>query len=268
MFWLVLLISEIVLEIVVTALFPLSRGYFFNQLAGYTAYIWIGIGLMYLNSLGFDLLQSVKGYFVNRVMLNKRSLKTFSLFNIDFNTVTNTAQRIQEDIKLMYLNSITAKTEYVISGGILVCILLANLHQPLLLLSASIYAIVSIGIAFLFKPKMIHAEKIVQNSEADFRTTLRIDSFYDTQSANIEAAKIRRNYSIFSKVQNSLVLVLPYIILLPLYIAKTITMGDLVGAATTFGLIVVNADILISMFPIYTIAKASEERVNELIKED
>ena len=74
----------------------------------------------------------------------------------------------------------------------------------------------------------------------------------------------RTKYLLFTKLQNGLLLVIPYIVLIPQYFNNKITIGVLMRHSATFDLIVVNATILLSLYPILIAGLASDLRVKEM----
>lgn len=271
MIWLVLLIIEILIESIATALMPVTEGNFINSLNKLDPIhvIYLNLALYFIMRFVYYICQAFKDYCVILYSQYLREKKTNNLI-INNQTVDNIPQRIQEDIKLMYFNQVTVYTEYVISAIIFVALLIINYQHKFLVLSALAYGIISLGIAYMFNAKMKYAEKIVQKSEADFRSNLSEYlsgipfSFGSVLFSNIQAANIRLGYKLFTKLQGGLIILLPYLLLLPSFLAKEISMGDMVQQALVFGLLVVNFDIAISMFPYLTQGRASEERVKEL----
>ncbi len=267
------LLIGILLEVLLTVILPITRSALYDSLASRSASIYYFSGILFLNVISLEGLQSLKGYIVLRVSLMTRQIKTHAVHQLEHlkeSPITNIAQRIQEDIKLSYFNRITAYTEYVISGLILVYLLIVNLHYPSLLIAALVYAVISVGVAYLFNGRLKQAEVIVQNTEADLRNELRvlgISSFQDAQHANIKAGKIRLGFALFTKTQMSILTVLPFVLLAPLLLEHTISFQEIMERSTTFGLIVVNAAILVSMYPIMIQGKASEQRVSDLEKQ-
>lgn len=262
--WLSLLLVEIILEAAFTALIPKSQQYFFNLLGHFSHNIYYGLLFYFFMRFGYDICQAIKPYLQIRYSQILRESKTTALLGSELNQVDNVPQRLQEDIKLMYLNQITVYTEYTISGIIFFVLLIYTKDHPILVGCAILYAIISLALTYLFNPKMIYAERIIQKSEADFRKELSIKNLLEVIGYNIISAKIRLVYQLFTKLQGGLVLVLPYLFLLPAYVNKQLSLGDLIAQSSIFGLIVVNFDILIAVFPLLTQGKASKERVLEL----
>lgn len=263
----IVLILIIIAEALLTSLLPYSKGEFYSSLETKVLIVTYLV-YFFINSFGIDLVQSVKGYCVTRFALKKRAEHTDYLVKKEIKRkrdIDNVPQRIQEDIKLMYTNRYLVTVEYFISGLILVGIVVFNLNHYWLIGSALLYACITIGIAYLFNGKLIGAEKQVQKTEANFRKNhLVMDVFGLANKASLLAAKINLHFTVFTKLQNAIVLVLPFILLLPGYLSGSIEFGDLIKIATMFQLIVCNANVLISLFPKLVIGKASKERVEEL----
>jgi ABC-type uncharacterized transport system fused permease/ATPase subunit len=279
--WLAILGTFILSEAILTGLLPISRGYLFDLLSTKSGPIWTAIILYFFNYFFLDFCQSLKGYIVLKVSLFYRTIRTKTLYkdflrsklvgikNLNEYLPSNSPQRIQEDIKLSYVSRITVWVEYIISGIILVQLFLQNIHQPLLVAFALGYAVISVYIAIKFNPRLTRAEKMVQQEEASYRTKLS-DNILDITGLNVanqaclKSKMIQTEYLLFTKLQLGMVAVLPYVILIPQLLAGTMTLGDVVAHQATFGLIVVNASVLIQLYTVYVQGKASEERVKEI----
>jgi ABC-type uncharacterized transport system fused permease/ATPase subunit len=255
-----------------TGLLPVSRGHLFSLLSNKSAItvIWLALFWYFLNYFTIDLFQSFKGYIVLKVSLWYRNLRTEAVIRNFQNTeATNIPQRIQEDIKLSYNSRIEVWCEYLIAGLILVQLFLLNLNEPILVICALVYAIISVLIAIRFNPRLTRAELMSQQAEACFRTSLvsnltDISLLGPTNITLMKAARLRLEYLLFTKLQLGLVAVLPYIILIPKLLNGSIDLGLLMRHQSTFGLIVINAAILIQMYPKLIQGNASELRVNEV----
>lgn len=263
--WLIFLGIEIFLEIFLTCVLPWTKGYFFNLLTIKAALI-SGLFIYFGNLFLLDVLQNYKPYLIIRYGMIKREQLTYPFFghDIDHNKLDNPHQRIQEDIKLAIMNSLTVYTEYMISAFIVLWMIVASRHNIILLSSALIYSAIVIIIAYIFQPRMLLTEKEVQRTEADFRTNLGPVTLYNTITANIASGSIRLWFGNFSKAQNAILTVLPFIVLFPIYMKNKMSLGDIMVIATTFQVLVVNVTVLVQMFPTLMQAKASQERLLEL----
>jgi ABC-type uncharacterized transport system fused permease/ATPase subunit len=274
-------------EAIFTGLLPVSRGHLFSLLSSKLPGIWIALLLYFLTYFAIDFFQSFKGYMVLKVSLWYREIRTSSivehikfrdnsrepedyLWSLKHCLPSNTPQRIQEDIKLSYWSRIEVWCEYIVSTVILMQLFLLNLSEPTLIICALIYASVSVFIALKFNPRLTTAEISSQQAEACFRTSL-VASITDigllsfVNSTLMKAARIRTEYLLFTKLQLGIVAVLPYAILIPKLMSGSMDLGTLVKHQATFALIVVNAAVLIQMFPKLIQGKASETRVKEII---
>ncbi len=261
----VVLVSESVL----TGFLPHTRGYLFELLGAKAGPIWLAIFIYFINYLFLSFFQSIKAYVVLSFSLIFRSDRTRSISKLNIKNVSNVSQRIQEDIKWSYHERITVWCEYLISGTILIQLIILNLSQPILVISSIGYAILSVCIAMRFNPRLTYAEKLVQDKEATFRAALSINflnvvGLKDANKASMKAGAIRMQYYLFTQMQFGLINVLPYIVLVPKLLSGEIDLGELVKHQATFALIVVNAAILIQLYPRLIQGRASEERVKEL----
>lgn len=269
-----ILAAIVVGEAITTGLLPFARGHLFSLLTLKTGPILLALVFYFLNYFTIDFFQSVKGYVVLKTALYYRNIRTHDVFlslkKVDAKHLpSNSPQRIQEDIKLSYVQRITVWTEYGISSLILVQLLILNCKEIALIIFALGYAIVSILIAIKFNPRLTRAEIGVQQAEANYRTGLAasiLDITGQTMAnkASLASKWIQTEYLLFTKLQLGLVAVLPYAFLLPKLLNGTMDLGQLVQHQASFALIVVNAAVLIQLYPILIQGKASEHRVKEV----
>jgi ABC-type uncharacterized transport system fused permease/ATPase subunit len=274
--WVGGLVVIIVAEALLTGIIPLTRSELYGELAKGSTLIYLMAAYAFVNIFVLEAIQAVKGYVVLRASLKARETRTHAVClgltnrTSDAEIVPNAPQRVQEDIKLSYINRYTAWSEYFISGIILVYLIAVNWDHTSLILASLVYSVISIAIAYLFSPRLTEAEKHVQRTEAEFRdslvTSLTPIGLNPAQEANIKAGKIGLHFNLFTKLQGSVLQILPFVLLTPALVAGGITFQEIMEHANTFSIIVVNAAILISIFPVLIRGKASEERVKELHK--
>lgn len=261
----VVLVLVLIAEAILTGILPLSSGLLFGYLNTKNPLIWYGVAAYFFNYVVIDMVQAIKPFVEAKVALLHRTDRTHRVINNKGATgVTNRSQRVQEDIKLSYFNRITVYSEYFVSALILVQLLCMNLDYPILILLALLYAGISIFIAVKFNPKLTNAEKTVQSTEADFRTYLSQSALRGANDATIKAARVRSEYFLFTKVQSGVMQILPFIILIPMYMSGIIDLGTVMKHQATFALIVLNAAVLIQYYAVYIAGNASEQRVKEL----
>ncbi len=144
------------------------------------------------------------------------------------------------------------------------------MHIPLLLTGALVYSAISVVLAMKFNPKLKRVEILEQKAEASFRHKLygclSPAGLIGANKACLMAARTRMSYRLFTKFQLAVMTILPYIALIPALLDGNLTLGELVRHSSTFGLIVVNASILISLYPLWVKSIASKIRVSELFK--
>jgi hypothetical protein len=258
----------VLVEIAATTLLPWTKGNFFQLLEALQPSVWVALGVMGINYFALELTQAFKQFMVTVASLKGRTEPTHELKHLR-EKMPCAPQRIQEDIKLFYQNSINVYTEYAISLGIVLGLASLHLHSPLLLFGAGLYTAISLGIVRFFNPSMRKAENIVQSTETALRDKLRetteIDSeFNAVVYKGIVAGKIRLNFTLFSRLQNILLTIFPYLVLTPLFLSGTINLGQFMEISSTFSLLVLNASILIYLYPQLTTALACSDRIKTL----
>lgn len=270
-----LLIIILVGESLLTGLIPHTKGHLFELLSNKDIGVWVALLIFGGNLFILDGFQSFKAYVILKTSLLFRAEETKRVATLKLKEIANTAQRIQEDIKLIYLSRFTVLAEYFISGTIVIQLMIMNYQFPLLICTALVYAGISVLLALLFNPRLTLAEKSVQAAEATFReqvgnssqvgnNALDIALLGDTNKANMMAGKIRLHYTLFTRMQLGILAVAPFVALIPGYLAGLYSFGEVITHQSTFSLIVVNAAILIQCYPTLIQGRASKERVKEL----
>lgn len=269
--YLILLILIIISEAVITGIIPIYRSDLYGALSNKTPQIYEAILYCFIVYFFCDFFQSIKSFFVLKVALKFRTQRTIKVAGIQLlkpSDLDNIPQRIQEDIKISYVNRITVLCEYFISSTIVAQLIYLNRDEPKLILAAAIYTILSVLIAITFNPKLTATEKEVQKGEASFRSSLaaglNFTSLVVANQSSINAAKVRTGYLLFTKLQLGILTMLPFIILAPALINGTMDFATMMKHQGTFSLLVVNAAILISMYTTLIQGKASEQRVKEI----
>lgn len=266
-----LLCFWILAEAILTGCIPYAKGHLFNSLTNKdSSTVWMYLFIYGINIFGIDFFQAIKPYIILKCSLWYRTARSKLIVKLDLNKdLDNIPQRIQEDIKLSYNQRITVWAEYIISGIILVQLMWINRSMPVLIGWALLYAVFSVGIAYLFNPRLTKAEIDIQQQEADFRASL-IKNVRDISLLNsvngyvLRATRMRTEYLLFTKLQLFMVAMLPYVIMIPKLLDNSISFGTMVEHQSTFGLIVVNAAILVQMYQQLIQGKASEKRVREI----
>lgn len=265
------LLINIFIEIGLTCLVPFSKGHFFNVLElKLQSALLLALVFYFGNIVILDLSQTLKPYLIIQVAQNYRAISLNKFKNITkYLHIQAFPQRIQEDIRLYWQNKLTIISEYIISFGIILYLVISNYTQVKLIIASIIYSLVCIYLAYIFKSKLVQKEKAVQQEEAAFRinlSKLEFKGFKEAIVANLQAARIKLGFGTVTTLQKNLMLILPYIFFLPFYMNGTMSLGLLMQQATIFDLLVLNFTIVINMFPLVTQTIASKERIEELTK--
>lgn len=276
---LLLLLTVITVEITATVLIPVWREYFFDGVEAKDYEIFIS-GLWYFAGLmvAFVLSQGFKNYAIQKLGLEWRTGLTRMLESRwkaqlpAKAAVDNPDQRIQEDTNIASMLALELVAEVVISASIIFGIVWTM--SPDLLIASSIYTVVICVIAACFHRPMINREKTLQRAEADYRFKLA-SIVADGKDRNTEMKyngvvihyrrliNVTLGFSLFSRAKNNLMNLVPLLMLVPMYFADEIGFGAIMKGVSQFDLLVINATILIILYPKVTKALASYERIQE-----
>jgi vitamin B12/bleomycin/antimicrobial peptide transport system ATP-binding/permease protein len=277
--WLLIaaLLALIGIEIAATVAIPQWRGFFYDGIEAKNHSIYIE-GLWYFAalSLAFIVSQGFKQYTVQKLGLVWRTALNDTLLarwrasgrvNLD-----NPDQRISEDTNLASSLFLELAVEVIISAAIIVG-LIGSMSVTLIYMSAA-YAVGVTVLAYLFHRPLIDREKALQRAEADYRYNLALTAsgqpegdfkgLYEFVIAKYtRLINITLGFNLFSRTKGSVLSIVPLIMLVPLYFEGHISFGDIMKGAGQFDLLVINATILVVMYPRVTKALASYERIKE-----
>lgn len=278
------LVVLIAVEIVATVSIPAWRKYFFNgvEAKDYAVYVK---GMWYFAALmsAFVVSQGFKQFAIQRLALVWRSALTKILAKKYMRTLTtsntsadNPDQRIAEDTNIASVLAIELVVEVIISASIIVG-LVGHMSSTLLYLSA-IYTAVIVALALFFHRPMVDSEKALQRAEADYRFKLATivgnskkastKALFNTVMDRFKRLiNVTLAFNLFSRAKGNFMNLIPYALLIPMYFANDIGFGEVMEGVAQFDLLVINATILIILYPRVTKALASYERINEFYKE-
>lgn len=257
----------LLIEIVLTCLIPTGKEYFFDKLQLHSKQAWIGLFFYVGILLALSIVQTLKPLLTTYVANTKRFILTNQYFQLG-KDVINRDQRIQEDIKIYTSKSTAVYCEYIISFSIVVFLIFQNIHQIFLIVASIVYSVICIGAAYLYKYKLIQAEKDIQQVETDFRNHARsnnLETLAFVLKTNIKNSVIKFSYGICVQVQSGVMTLLPFMYLLPAFLLNRITLGAMMNKASIFELLVVNMAIIVNMWPSLMQSVASHDRVKELL---
>lgn len=275
-----LLLIVIAAEVSATSLFPYARQYFFSMIENkQVSLFWHAIGLMVFVSIALVISQSLKTWLGGLISLNMRIALTNILSkewtkSPHVENADNPDQRISEDTRLSTDLMLSNYIEMAISGAIVIIMIIqASMHHHMIWLAVG-YIALSLAIAKLFRKPLITREIDVQRSEATFRRSLvDIHQGHDDSSSKNKFGEViknvtsiitlTRNYNMFGKFQEQMMYIVPYIVLVPMYLNGVITFGEVMGMSGVFDLLVLNATIIIKLYPNITKSAASWRRIVE-----
>ena len=268
-------------EIVATVLIPVWREYFYNGIEAKSWDVFITGIWYYIALVGtFGLMQGFKYFIGHRLSFTFRRGLTLLLENkwkknlnvkADFD---NPDQRIQEDTQIATELASEVLVEVIISVSIVVGLVWQMWGNNLLFGLALGYTLLAAAIAALFHRKMVDSEKDYRRAEADYRFTLASTSmkakwnptetvFENVKTQYMYMTKVLMGFSIFSRLKSSFMTLVPLLVLVPMYFAGDIKFGEIMKGVAQFDLIVINATILIILYPKITKILAGYERIKE-----
>ena len=284
-FWGTLLLVEIILEVAVTVPIPQVRGWstatviqkdlnmFLPALIAFgatmTAFsIFSGLKTMMLGRVIMSLRVGLSKLTMKKWVVSRREDQEMALDNID--------GRIAEDIRLGLEQFLELAIEIIISLLIVIGLVFSMVHQPLLLGVGVIYILFTLIISRRFQGPMVKVRTLLQEREQTLRDGLNRyrhgqgdNSFKDNLSAlkphYVHRMDLKGLFNMFFKFQNVALYAVPLLILFPHYVAGDITDSQLFASITAFDLLVINATIILQYFPPLMDAKASWNRVKEIV---
>lgn len=276
------LLSILVTEIVLTCLIPAWRESFYNilNLKKQSLFTETLIYFMLLMT-GLGFVQGLKVWvgqllsFQFRIATSKLLLKTWVKGK---QVVSNYTQAQTEAIRNATELYLEIAVEVFISASIVIMLIIANLHNTPILVAALIYTVAASALAALFNKPLINADIGAQNSEGLYREAISDiangngdfsskGKFILLMTTYYRYIKVVMYYTLFSRIKGSLASLIPYVLLGSAYFAGSITLGVFMAGVATFELIVINATILVVLYPKLTKARASYKIVQTFYKE-
>ena len=276
--WSVGLLLIVALEITLTVVIPEWRNLFFNVLETKAQDQFISslvlFGLL-MGGLGF--VQGVKVWVGQKISFMVREAQTKYMFRKWVHgdrTAPHYTQAMTEAVRNSTEIYLEILVEITISAAIVIALILANLSNPLILATAIGYTVLVSLIAVLFNRPLISKDMQWQRDEGLFRENLtniangQNDYSYSSKwnavaSSYAKYIRTLMNYTLFTRMKGSLSALIPYVILSIPYFAGTLTLGGFMAGVATFELIVINATIVMMLYPKLTKARASKTIIKE-----
>lgn len=202
----------------------------FSGLAG----ILVGIGAyagVYANLLAFSIREGLTKY----------------VLGFDLRIPEPKGQRIQEDLK-KFGELITELGLALLRAGLKLPIFLAVVVSLTHWYTGAILLIATIGGTYLTKlvgNKLVRLQAIQETNEADFRSKPTITMFLPVKLKFMQINKKLKLLLLTQSGLDQVFVLLPFMLLMPLYIAKTITMGAFFQSVNALGKVIESLLVLI-----------------------
>lgn len=276
--WSVALVVIIGIEIFLTVVIPEWRNLFYNVLETKAQSEFVSSLVLFgLLMGGMGVVQGIKVWAGQKISFMVREAQTKYMFRKWVHgdrTAPHYTQAMTEAVRNSTEIYLEILVEIVISLAIVIALIIANLHNPLILATSIIYTATVSIVAMLFNKPLISKDMQWQRSEGLFRENLTNiangvnDHSYSDKWKSVSESYAKyittlMNYTLFTRMKGSLSTLIPYIILAAPYFAGTITLGGFMAGVATFELIVVNATIVMMLYPKLTKARASKVIIKE-----
>jgi vitamin B12/bleomycin/antimicrobial peptide transport system ATP-binding/permease protein len=275
------LLAIISSEIVLTCLIPEWRNIFYGALAVKSLGIFkqsIIYFVILITSL--TVVQSLKTWLAQKLALKFRTQMVNILTNKWFNAqnieqIDNADQRINQDTDICTSTTIAVILECLISGAIVISLFIETFSKLNLVFASGVYTLIVVLGAILFRQVLIVREINRQKAEANHRFSLAelrcgqgsvlnsLTIYEQVKTTCLAQIKTLMHFSIFNRSQNNFSSVAAYLVLAPAFFGGVITLGQFMGDVAIFELLVINATILVQLYPDITRASASWIRIKE-----
>ncbi len=274
----ILLIAVVAGEIVLTALIPAWRQYFYDVLQGMHQSLFLeSVLYFFLLMAGLGTVQGLKAWigqllsFNIRKTISKMLLKKWTKNPVKVDNYTQAQTEALKNATSLYLEIVV---EVVISASIVIMLMWMNRHETTILLASIGYTIVASLMAMIFNQSLINSDAACQNAEGNYREAIgdiangngdysSKNKFIELSLAYYKYIKILMYYTLSSRLKSSISSVVPYLLLANQYFSGSITLGVFMNGVATFELIVINATILLVLYPNLTKARASYKIVKD-----
>lgn len=262
----------ILLEVALTIGIPYVKAVFFDSLTQKVMNsLLIGISCYGSVILAISAVQGIKTYVCHRTgLLIRMQLVNYLTSKLPSTTVTVPCARINEDTRIATDIAIQVLVEIIISAMIVIGLLITMATTPLLLASAVIYSVIAIVVALAFRRPLIDTKYKLQTNEGLHRKALvELDkphkAFIGVITSYLDYIWVLCKFTLYSRIQNGVASIIPLLILAPLFISGGIDLGQLMGSAASFELMVINFTILVQLYGQVTEAQTSIIRLKEMI---
>ena len=277
-----ILVLVVVIEIVLTVLIPEWKSNFFSVMqAKDVDKFWVAIALFAALMLSLGAMQGVKTWLAQTFSFEFRRVASKILLKKwvkGGKTIKNYTQAQTEALRYVTEIPVMITTEAFISLFIVISLLLVNLDKPTVVISSLVYTLAVIVVAKIFNKPLVTTHTVLQETEGSYREAISDiqnghgdfsskQKYLNVTVAYLKYIKTQMYFRLFGTLKGSLTSIVPYVLMAEGYFSGAYTLGQFMAAVSTFELIVINATILVQLYPESTKVVASWKIVNGFYKE-
>lgn len=266
------LLTVIGISIAMQVALPELRGAFYGNLVDkdpmYITSFCIFIGWLFVYYIADSLSPLIRGsigLYLRNWWINKILSKKYLCYG------DNTDGRISEDIRTTIDISFSLLVDFIIAACSIIGLVLMVPHE--LTMWAFGYTVGVTLISIVFNKPLITSQYDVQASEQSFRILIRKDMSLSQKvtagytyvcTTTMRCLYVMTGFRSFVAVKGLLASIIPFFVLIPIYMKGDIKFETLIQGVSTFDLLVSNTTIIVNSYPAITKALASYRRVKEL----
>lgn len=197
---------------------------------------WIYIMQFSGAALALCLISGYSSYFINRLSNLYRSEMTHSALEHLEPDLENYNQRIQEDCKIypqLSIGLIRLFLSAIVQIGFFLFVICQSLPFWYCLVPIA-YSIIGTLFASRVAKPLVKLNYDVQNLEASFRNDLTIVRYLPTSALNVVMFKVLKRLTMFQSFYNQITVIVPYLLLSPLYFTGGMHFGVFMQVSSTF----------------------------------
>ncbi len=270
-----LLIALVVLECIGVGYIGIWREGFWQavETKATSIFIW-KLGEFVLVALGLCLIAGYSQFLVNKIALLMRTKLTNKSMHMPYKSIEGGAQRIQEDCfnyPWLGLTLFTGLLRSTINVGTFSIIIGYQLGVYYLLIPIG-YTIVGTIIAHYFAKPLINLNYIHQCVEATFRAKLteltnkkkKMGFYQECYDNYMNLAVTTKKLNYFQSFYNQITVVVPYIIIAPLYFGSKILFGTFMQVASAMNHVIESMSYIINSYDMINNWLSCRRRLKEM----
>lgn len=233
---------------------------------------WANIKIFSLVAIGLTLASGYLGYLSNLLTIRLRENRVHKLLaNIDKidTSVDNYQQRIEMDTWEYYnlgIGLLVGLSKSAVVFIVFLILLVGMIDSGTTLAVVFSYVILSTVLARLIARPLIKLNYALQQLAASFRKSLDLGTFKALNDISRRWAKGTKFISLFQALFSQISVILPYLILAPIYFSHGMTFGMLMAVGSLIGNLIQEAGYIIGQQDVINRFHSSRIRLKELVK--